>query len=286
MNLHFLKPGLQTTIQDRGRFGYEAFGVPRSGALDKIAYNQANYLVDNPEGSPVFEITLTGPQIVFDSNCQIALTGADMGASVNGIEVPICETVNLGMGSTLVFKGVAKGCRAYLAIRGQWQVRQWLGSCSKATINPEVLTPDSLVEKGNKLKIIPVKPIKPRKVERPGIFSSGAETVGILPGPEFEQFSHKFIAQFFSTEFSISADSNRMGLRLGQPISLGKTSSEIISSGVVPGTIQITNSGQPIILLADAQTTGGYNRIANVCADDLNRLAQKKPGDLIRFKLC
>ena len=189
-------------------------------------------------------------------------------------------------GDILSFGGAKNGCRAYLAIRGKWQIAKWLESYSALPYSGQTATPQSLIEKGTSLKVetrteIPIKKIP--SADQP-IFPKSSR-IRVLPGPEFEEFSRYTIAYFFSRGYKITNDSNRMGYRLDANIIDFKPKREVISSGIIPGTIQITSAGQPVILMADAQTVGGYYRIANVVSEDLDKMAQLKPGEEVWFSL-
>lgn len=284
--LYFEKPGLQTLVQDPGREGYRAFGVPVGGAMDRGAARAANWLVDNPFETPVLEITLMGPRIRISGDCQIALTGADLSAQIDGQAAPRYETVKVRSESVLSFGKARAGCRAYLAVGGKWQVRSWLGSCSASAYAGKELTPDSFSGRNSRIAIQTHPSISYRHIpteDRPGY--PPRLRVRVLPGPEFESFSPYAVGRFFSRGYRLTADSNRMGFRLDAQILDFKPEREVISSGVLPGTIQVTNSGRPIILMADAQTTGGYYRLAQVISADMDRLAQLRPGDEVWFSL-
>lgn len=285
LSLHFLKPGLFTTIQDQGRFGYQAFGVPISGALDQGAATLANQLVGNPENSPLLEITLMGPKIQFEGTGIIAITGADLSPRLNGQPCPLNKTVQISDADILQFGRPVQGCRSYLSVGGKWEVPSWLASYSAITQNGAVLTPTSLIKKGTSIQVmakfdesLQLQEVIPSTAKKP-------PQIRVLPGPEFDLFSRFTIGEFFGQEYGISPDSNRMGYRLNEKLFSFSQQKEMISSGIIPGTIQITSAGQPIVLLADAQTTGGYYRIANVISQDLDTLAQLRPGDSLRFSL-
>jgi len=285
ITLHFQKAGMLTTVQDEGRMGCQEFGVPIGGAMDKAAAHHANELVGNKLNDPVLEITLLGPIIHFDQPAQIAITGANLSPTLNAEPISLYETINVKAKDQLSFARVINGCRAYLAIGGVWQINQWLNSYSAVHPNKEVL-PDSIILKNSSLNIYGknfvekiVFPLEKRPV------LPYPSTIPVIHGPEFEQFTHYQIAHFFSQTYTISNDSNRMGYRL-QGASLSTSNTPVmISSGIVPGTIQINNAGLPIVLMRDAQTTGGYPRIANVSEKGIDLLAQKKPGEQIRFVL-
>ncbi|WP_323758145.1 biotin-dependent carboxyltransferase family protein [Roseivirga sp.] len=284
--LHFLKPGLQTTMQDLGRHGVQDLGIPINGAMDKASAQLANHLVRNSADSPVLEITLLGPKIQFEGPCQIAITGADLSAEINGSIIPQFKTININHGDVLSFSKPVTGCRAYLAINGKWDIQSWLGSFSASATNTALTTPNSIIVKDQIIEIIRGKEqsiFAISESERPSL--SVEAPIKVYPGPEFEAFSTIEKQSFFGDCFTIGQDSNRMGYRLKEALKGYTQKKEVISSGVIPGTIQITNSGQPIVLMADAQTTGGYPRIANVSSTDLDRLAQFKPGDTVTFEL-
>jgi len=287
ITLHCLKPGLQTLVQDAGRPDYQAQGVPAGGALDQTAARVANWLVGNAPEGPVLEITCLGPVLTISGPCQLALTGADLSARLNGQPVPRYQTVTVEAAATLTFGRLVAGCRAYLAVGGQWQVRRWLGSASALLHGGAPATPDSILARDSRVRIQPQQSIVPRKVAAELIPALPTHVrVRVLPGPEMDVFSALAIGYFFSRNYQLTPDVSRMGYRLRSPepaeLVPGR---EIISSGVVPGTVQITSAGQPVLLLADAQTTGGYCRLATVISADLDAVAQLKPGDTLAFAL-
>jgi antagonist of KipI len=286
LTLVFQKPGMHTLIQDMGRPGHQSSGIPSGGALDKTAARAANMCVGNPESTPVLEITMMGPQIVFDADCQIAITGADMSPTLDEDPIDQYTTINVESGSTLAFGKLRSGCRSYLAVRGEWQVTSWLGSASALSVRDVHLVAGSVIQKGARIKILAKEPLS-EAVRHPEPIREWSDTfhVRVLAGPEFQSFSAQQIAFFFSEEFTIGKESNRMGYRLEPSLPGYEPKTEMISSGIVTGTIQVTRQGQPVILLADAQTTGGYPRIANVLSADLDALAQLKPGDNVRFHI-
>ncbi len=286
LKIHMEKPGLYTSIQDLGRIGFQDAGIPFSGAMDKESHKIANELVGNPHHYPTLEITQIGPEIRFEGTGQIALTGADMAAELNGKSIRRYETIDIKNNDHLILHQSRLGCRTYLAARGQWQTELWLNSHSavsnlssvegipkplKALQCIEVSTPNFIPQR-----------LYPEHL-RP-VFSS-CYVLRVVTGPEFEQFGIEQIQSFFESVFTVSPDSNRMGYRLNGTLENYSTLREEISSGIVPGTVQITKSGQPIILTADAQTTGGYPRLANVIEEDLSIVGQMKAGDEVKFML-
>ncbi|MEQ8704276.1 MAG: biotin-dependent carboxyltransferase family protein [Phaeodactylibacter sp.] len=278
--------GWYDTLQDEGRPGYQSFGVPVGGAMDRRAAALANQLVHNPLSTPVLESTLMGPRLRFHTPAQIALTGASIQPQLNGAPVPTYTTLTVGAGSVLEVGRMEKGCRTYLAVHGEWQVPKWLGSCSPPPFQADQLTPASVIRPHQRIhikagKLVPIRAIELKN--RPAFPQQ--RTVGVLPGPEWPAFSRLAIARFFGKAFTVSNEANRMGLRLKETVEHTSTLGQLISSAVLPGTVQLPPSGQPIILMADAQTTGGYPRLVQVLADDLPILAQLRPGDRIRFTL-
>lgn len=286
IKLHILKPGMLTLLQDDGRQGAQKYGVPTGGALDKIAQQAANWLVGNPLKNPVLEITIIGPKIEIHGDCQVAITGANISPMINDLSIPLNETLRVNSQSIISFGKLITGCRAYLAIGGQWKINKWLGSGSAAIFSGKELVPGGMLQKYQQIEIEPHPFIHKKSAAHFwNNYTFEQNTIRVLPGPEFHDFSSEMIGRFFSTAYQISNDSNRMGYRLEQKLHLYQPKGEMISSGTIPGTVQITSAGQPIILLADAQTTGGYPRLVNVIAADMDNLAQLKPGDQIRFKL-
>lgn len=283
---HIIKPGLWTTVQDLGRTGFQAQGVPANGVMDKTSAKMANWLVGNPEEYPVLEITILGPQIEISGLCQIAITGADLSPKLDGQLCPMNQTLTLDGHTKLTFGKQVQGSRAYIAIRGKWGIQSWLESCSATAFDATILTPDSILRKNTILHIEATDQIEQRIISSDLLLETFTKSIiRVLPGPDFEAFSVYAIGYFFSRAYVITKDSNRMGFRLDATIIDFKPNREVISSGTVPGTIQITNAGQPIILMADAQTSGGYFRLGNVISADFDLLAQKSPGDAIRFEL-
>jgi biotin-dependent carboxylase-like uncharacterized protein len=290
--LEFLKAGLHTLIQDQGRADHRAFGVPIGGALDRSSSIIANQLVGNDMNSPVIEITISGPTIGFKGDdCLIAITGADISPTLDGRQIEMYRNIRVTKSSVLAFGKLNTGSRAYLAVNGDWQVRKWLDSASALFPDIPEVTPDSFIVKGSTIEVkhsgkwmysgkfralANPQSLKPAK--------SATHLIRVLPGPEINMFSKDVLERFFSLTHAITPASNRWGYRLDIKLYTLNSGQEIISSGVFPGTIQILHSGQPIILMADAQTTGGYPRIAVVISADMDQLAQAKPGDVLGFR--
>ena len=283
LELTVLKAGLLTTIQDQGRESARAYGVPKAGPMDTSSAKLANWLVGNPESTPVVEFTMNGPVIELNGAGLIAVTGASFKTSLDDILLPQNTSFEVNGRHRLTIGQAQSGCRGYMAVAGNWEIDTWLGSCSTSPQNAAQLTPDSIVSVGQSFTVISSKNIESRSVKPSAV--AIAETVRVISGPEYHLFDVSTIKEFLVRKYSVLHQSNRMGYRLEDSLTDYVAPIEVISSGVVPGTIQVTHSGQLIILMKDAQTTGGYPRIANVISADQDKLGQMKPGDSFTFRL-
>lgn len=294
------KPGLLTTVQDLGRHGHQREGVPVSGAMDKVALRIANLLLGNLESEAGLEITLVGPQLEFPEATLIALTGADLGAKLNGRTIPLWRPIRVEAGSFLTFAGHRAGCRAYLAVAGGIAVPPVLGSRStylragiggyhgRALAAGDTLLTGEPSALSARIAAALGRGGAGRWTVSPAILPlyMAAPEVRALPGAHFDTLTPHAQATLWSTAFRVAPESDRMGFRLqGGPLALS-VPLEMHSEGVAMGTVQLPPGGSPIILMADRQTTGGYPRIAQVATVDLPLLAQLRPGDTVRFRLC
>ena len=284
-SLEVLDGGFLTTIQDAGRFGYRKYGVPVSGVMDERAYELANWLVNNSKDMPVIEMTLKGGTYRFNTAAVIAITGADMQPILNDKKIRMNASVEVGEGDILSFEYCQRGCRSYLAIRGKFEIHRVLGSYSTC------LTGNFGGFEGRELKkedILSwqVSEDEFSRNEAPNDqlpYYSSKVSFRVIQGPEWNWLSDELQEKLLNTEFTISSESNRMGIRLkGQKILIKKK--QMVSSPVVPGIIQLPENGQPIIIMKDGQAVGGYPRIAKVVEADLWRLGQVKTGDIVRLK--
>jgi allophanate hydrolase len=286
--LNVLAPGFHTTVQDLGRIGCQEIGVPASGALDGVSLRIANALVGNPAATPGLEILLSGPTLeVAADNVRVALVGA--GASLRiGRRDPF--VVAAGQSVTVpadeVFQVVASQHSAccYLAVEGGIAVPLMLGSASTYTraaigglegraLRREDLVPlaITLASQGPELR----SPALPA--------AGGEQSIRVILGPQQEFFTKEAVTALLNGEFRVSKDADRMGMRLDGPLLQHCAGWDIISDAIATGSIQVPGSGQPIILLADHQTTGGYPKIATVISADLPLVGRRRPGDPIRF---
>ena len=287
MSITVLNPGLMTTVQDQGRIGYQQFGVSVSGVMDPRSAALANILVGNDEKEAVLECTMMGPHLQFNqANC-IAITGGDLMPTLDGKPIPNYTAVKVEAGQVLKFTMPKTGCRAFIAFAGGLDIPEVMGSRStymKAKIGG--------VE-GRKLAKDDVIGFRAPKAELKNMnFRSMASefvprkeyTVRVVLGPQDDYFTDAGIQTFLSEVYSVTAEFDRMGCRLEGAVIQHKEGGDIISDGIAFGAIQVPSSGQPIIMLGDRQTTGGYTKIANVISADFRILAQLKQGDKVRFE--
>lgn len=281
-----VNPGLLTTVQDRGRSGWQRYGMPVSGAMDLYSLMLANMLVGNDPGEAALEATLTGPEMVFGTDTAVAITGADMGPYINNLPVRLNTTLFVSAGDTLSFTGLKNGARCYIGFSGGIDVPVIMGSRSTYLMGMTGGFMGRALKEGDILQIgRPERRITARKVPESLLpLYSSTQTLRIIPGPEAGMFGMEGLRTFLTTGYQVSTSSDRMGYRLsGSPIGHQNSKADIISSGVAAGTVQVPGDGQPLLLMADRQTTGGYPRIAVVISADMTLAAQLKPGDVIRF---
>ncbi len=279
--IEVLSAGLYTTIQDNGRFGFRKYGVPLSGFMDSYSALLANQLVGNNYDCALMEITLSGPQLKFSSDTVIAITGAGFSPTLNNVEIPINSLIKVNKNSVLKFGVASYGLLAYLSVSGGFKTEKILGSYSYY----RDITSISKLRKGDLLKISPTKRtysisnvlVKTEKAH----FNS--RIIEVYKGCEFDLIRGGNKEELFNTDFTISSESNRMAYLLKGNKKF--SAKEIITAPVQPGTVQLTPSGQFIVLMRDCQTTGGYARVFQLTDRAINRIAQKRGGESILFKL-
>ena len=293
MGVTVIKPGVCTTVQDRGRYGYMGSGFSPSGVMDRRAFRIANLLVDNDDNAPVLEFCLAGPTLRFTTNTFIAITGADFNPTLNGKPIPMYMAVLVKRGSVLSFTAPRKGVYGYLAIAGNsLAVPEVMGSRStnlKCAIGGW---------KGGKLTTGDYLPFATKNVEfLPNLASHMIDydsdfyqwdadeiTLRVVPGPQDDMFTEEGRRAFYSETYRTTPQCDRMGFRLDGPAIDTVDGSDIISDGIAFGAVQVPNHGRPIIMLADRQTTGGYAKIGTVATADIPKLVQCAPGRAIRFE--
>ncbi|HVF47226.1 MAG TPA: biotin-dependent carboxyltransferase family protein [Pyrinomonadaceae bacterium] len=288
MSLRVQKPGILTTIQDLGRTGYRQFGVNPGGAMDIAAARIINILLDNDECLATIEMHFPAPQFLFEKTAICAIGGADFGPELDGREIENWRPFLATKGSTLKFTGKNFGHRAYLALRGGFRIEKWLGSAGTN------LAAHIGGAGGRKLTAGDSIRFARQARQQVNFYASGAAssvlpfysrfpTVRFIPGAEFASVRKRSRSLLTKQNFYISNNSNRMGFRLSAEPIISSRRTEIVSSAVTFGTIQLLPDGQLIVLMADHQTTGGYPRIGHVISRDLPLIAQLGPGDKVAF---
>lgn len=284
-----LEPGILTTIQDRGRFGFGQFGVPPSGALDPFSFNVANLLVNNQGNEACLETTLAGLKLKALQEFVIAITGGDFSPTLNGEPLEMWRAHLLIEGDIIAFKKVRSGSRGYLSISGGFIVPEVMGSRSTYLSGKFGGLEGRPLKKGDIL----YRPSSPPQLKSVGL-RYPEEWIPIfekdtifraIPGPQDHHFTPDGLNTFYSSIYEVSPQSDRMGIRLNGPAIERRADVEesIISEGLLSGAIQVPGDGKPIIILNEL-VTGGYTKIATIISADLTRVAQLKPGDRVRFQ--
>ena len=302
MTLRVITGGLQTTVQDLGRAGRQRTGIPVCGAMDHFAHRVANMLVGNDDAAATLEASLLGPAITFDEPAVIALAGGDLSATISGNDVAPWHALAVPQGATLRFGEARVGCRTYIAVAGGIELAPVFGSRSTYLRAQFGGLEGRALRSGDVLN--PGVPSPTAQRIMAALRASGATAVGrwtvamsvrpaynddpivrVIPGAHHELLDDASRDRLLSSTFKVSSNSDRMGYRLnGIELAL-REPTELLSEGVAFGTIQLPPGGEPIVLMADHQTTGGYPRIGEVASVDLPLIAQLKPGDRLRFSL-
>lgn len=301
MKIQVKKGGPLTTLQDQGRYGFQKYGVLVSGAMDLFSLKLGNILVGNEEKEGALEMTMSGPFLKVPAGLVFALTGADLSAKLGGKPVPLNRAIYVKENTTLSFGFAAKGARGYLSVAGGFDVPFVMNSKStylRAKLGGFGGVP---LQDGTELETGVLSPEQEKlaavlSVQSGKTFSSmgwsipdgslfAADPIRVTQGLQADWFDNETLYTFLENPYAITAQSDRMGYRLsGRPLHYKDSSLEMISEPVTFGSIQVPADGNPIILMADRQTTGGYAKIAQVIQADLPRLAQMKPGQTIYFK--
>lgn len=289
MDIEVLDGGLQTTIQDLGRTGYQAQGMVVSGAMDPYSFQIANLLVGNHPNEPAIEAALGGLTLQVHRDLVVAVTGADLGLEIDGQSAPLWETIPLRKGALLRFTGRKTGVRAYLAFQGGLALQPVFGSYSTYLMGQIGGYEGRTLKKGDRLHIKKHSSSYPRFFHRklPNEYIPRypkQKHLRVILGINQDAFTEEGIHTFLTTPYKITPRYNRMGMRLEGAKIAHRTKADIISTTVTFGTVQVPANGQPIILLADRQTTGGYTQIANVITADLPLLGQSLAGESLAFR--
>jgi len=277
--------GPLTTVQDLGRPGHLRVGIPESGPMDREAFVLANRLVGNADGAAGLECTLIGPRLEFTDERVVAVTGAGMPASLNGAEAPRWQGFRVKRGDVLKLGAAATGVRGYVAVSGGIDTPPALGSRATYLRGRLGGHHGRALRKGDRLPLGPPVPARPGRIRGdrvPGY--AGEVQIRVVLGPQDDRFTERGVAAFLDGPYEMTPQSDRMGARLRGPLVEHTRGHDIVSDGIPLGGIQVVGDGQPIVLLVDRQSTGGYTKIATVCSLDIGRVAQLKPGQRLRFR--
>jgi antagonist of KipI len=295
MSIKILKPGIQSSVQDRGRFGFQRYGVSISGCMDQYASSIANLLTGNSRNEALVEITLHGTQFVVLEDCLLAFCGGGSLPYIGNFPLGLNKAIWVPQNSVIDFRYNDSGCRLYMAVAGGWNTAKVMNSRSifPAAGAGKALEAGDVLYGGlpsrRAVKIVELMDTSGISLSGWGygatVVQTGGTMIRVMKGPEWELFTDESHAHWVQSDYTITNASNRMGYRLSGKILMLKGKKEMISTAVTMGTVQVTPDGNPLILMADAQTTGGYPRIAQVIDVDCSICAQKKPGDHFRFTL-
>jgi antagonist of KipI len=283
--MRILDPGPQTTVQDLGRFGQLRYGIPPSGPVDGFAFVLANRLVGNPDGAAALECTLVGPRFEVSAACAVAVTGADMPVTVNGREAPGWTTLVLRPGDTVKLGPARAGVRSYVAFSGGLDVPPVMGSRSTYLRGQLGGLEGRALRKEDRLRVVAAPPPRPWRVARRAVPDyTGEPAVRVVLGPQADRFTKAGIDALLGSAYAMLPQSDRMGARLSGERITHARGHDIFSDGIALGSIQVPGDGQPIVLLVDRQSTGGYTKVATVCSFDVGRVGQVRPGQSLRFR--
>ncbi|MDG5787445.1 biotin-dependent carboxyltransferase family protein [Evansella sp. AB-P1] len=289
-----IDPGLHTTVQDLGRIGYQKYGIVPAGAMDDYSFQLGNLLLGNERHAAGLEITMLGPTLRILNDTEIVIAGANLSPTLNKQPIPMWTSIHVSKGDELGFGKPQSGTRAYILVEGGIDVPDVMGS--KATYVKAQIG-------GYEGRALQVKDViqchgSVARITENSMTSNRRKTISfsatpnlemnsvirVIPGPQESMFSEETIEKFYNSTYKISTQSDRMGYRLeGEPL-IRHNSNEMITDAVTEGSIQVPSDGQPIVLMADRQTSGGYPKIANVISVDLWKVAQRLPGQSLSFK--
>jgi len=284
--LRVVKGGLLSTIQDLGRVGYQSVGVSVAGPMDWYSHRLANRLVSNDERAAAIEVTLIGPELAAEGDALCAIAGAEFDVMVDASPVSTSGPFTVQRGQRIVFGERRRGARATLAVRGGIDVPSTLGSRSTHLVSHMGPFGGRALQGGDLLPIGTAGSALRFCGARRLPLSEGIATLRIMEGPHRIRFRDQAWATLCGEPFRISPDSNRMGYRLDGPRLSHVRGADILSEATAVGSLQVPSSGQPILLMADRQTTGGYTIVASVITADLPVAGQLAPGDIVRFAPC
>lgn len=284
-SLLVVRPGMLTTVQDLGRWGCQNSGVPVAGPMDAYSHRLANRLVGNPDADAALEITLLGPELEADADVVCAVTGGGFALAVDGQGVAMNRPFTVPAGSRLRFGARLSGARAGLAVRGGFDLPSIFGSRATSVVSRMGPVEGRALVAGDRLPVGGTA-AGARLPGTPLCLPVGGSRLRVVMGPHEAAFTDAAIEALLHARFVVTPHSNRMGYRLQGPALAHRGSAEILSDATPMGSLQVPASGQPIMLMADRQTTGGYPKIATVISADLPLAGQLAPGDWIEFAAC
>jgi biotin-dependent carboxylase-like uncharacterized protein len=285
VTLVIVEPGPQTTVQDLGRPGHLRSGIPPAGPVDRRAFVLANRLVGNPDGAAGLECAFTGPRFQVAGASAIAVTGAEVPVSVNGQPAPRWTTLLLAPADVVKVGTARIGVRAYIAVAGGLDVPPVLDSRATYLRGGLGGLDGRALRTGDRLRAFPAALPPVRGVRREAVPAlEGEPTIRVVLGPQADRFTEEGIAALLEGSYEMLPESDRMGARLRGPRIAHARGHDIISDGTALGSLQVPGDGQPIVLLVDRQSTGGYTKVATVCSFDIGRIGQVKPGGRVRFR--
>ena len=288
--IEVIKPGLISSFQDLGRWGHQPLGVPVSGAMDEVSHRLANLAAGNAESEATLELTMMGPTLRFECDAVLAWAGADLSPALDGVPVPVLRATAVNAGAMLQFGKRVAGLRTYLAVQGGFALTPVMGSTSTYARAGFGGHEGRALRKGDRVGLnaagasnmpAPLPPAPLRVLGSPVLDAP----IRLLRGREWSHFGASAWQALVAQPWRIGAQSERMGYRLEGPVLERKARGDILSEAVAFGTMQVPPDGQPIVLMAERQTTGGYPKIAQVASIDLPRLAQRAPGETLRFAM-
>jgi antagonist of KipI len=283
--IEILDAGPLTTVQDLGRFGQLRHGIPPSGPMDRRAFVLANRLAGNADGAAALECTLIGPRFRVHTQCAMAVAGADVTITIEGREATCLSTLVLDAGDTVKIGAARSGVRSYIAFSGGIDVPLVMGSRSTYVRGGLGGFEGRALRKRDRLALTPGALPERMHVESSAIESSLDESaIRVILGPQADRFTDEGIRTFLGTHYEMLPQSDRMGARLRGERIAHVRGHDIVSDAIALGSVQVAGDGQPIVLLVDRQSTGGYTKLATVCSFDIRRIAQTRPGRSLRFK--
>ena len=293
MAMHVINPGPRTTIQDKGRLGYQNSGFAPSGFMDRVASRMANVLVGNHDSDAVLEFCLIGPELYFDETVSIAVCGGDFGINAGGRVYPANKAVHVPAGVRIKITTGKVGIYGSLAVGGGLDIPMVMGSrstnlrCGIGGYKGRALMAGDVIALRNPesgRKDLSWRWVPPRRLVSPD--DPETTKVRVIPGPQEDMFTEEGLRTFYESTYVITSHSDRMGYRLTGPKVEAVGGYDILSDGIVNGSVQISGAGEPIVMMADRQTTGGYAKIASLINVDIPLFAQLRPGQEVMFVRC